>query len=170
MRRMRKLITHQLRQLIARGEGAMRGKVPVIVGVVLLLAWFASSASAEQFTLMVDVGSTASVGMGSGGMLSTGGGSITFNGQPMGTFMHTSQSVSMAGMMGSMETFQQRMITFQLPGIGTVFAMMTGGSPWTGATGIIMGGTDVAHGISGTVTVGAPVGTNQYPFVLTLDP
>lgn len=148
----------------------MRKQCLVIVGAVLLLGWFASSVSAQQFTFMVDVGSAASVGMGSGGTLSTGGGSITFNGQPIGTFMHTSQSVTMGGMMGSMESFQQRMITFQLPGIGTVFAMMTGGTPWTGATGIIMGGTDGAHGISGTVTVGAQVGTNQYPFVLTLDP
>ena len=95
---------------------------------------------------------------------------MTFNDQPVGTFMHMSQSMAMAGMMGQMESFQQRMISFQFPGFGTVFAMMAGGNPWSGATGIIMGGTDGAHGISGTVTVGAPVSPDHYPFVLTIAP
>jgi hypothetical protein len=146
----------------------MRRTWVVILGVVLLGS-FVATASADPITLIVDVGSSASVGMGMSGTLSTGGGLITLNNEAVGTLMHTTQSTTMPGMVG-MQSFQQRMITMQFPGIGTVFMMMVGGTPWTGATGIIMGGTDQVHGISGSVTVGTPVGANQYPFTLTLDP
>jgi hypothetical protein len=141
----------------------------VAIGIALLTLSSPISASAEQFTLMVDVGTSGSTMMGSG-TLSTGGGPVMFNGQSVGTFMHTSQSMTMQGMMGQMESFQHRMVTFQLPDIGTIFAMMSGGNPWTGAMGIIMGGTDAAQGISGTVTVGAQTSPNRYPFVLTITP
>jgi hypothetical protein len=143
--------------------------VAIAIALVLLALISPISASAGQFTLMVDVSSLGTTMMGSGA-LSMGGGPMTFNGQPVGTFMHTSQSMTMPGMMGQMESFQQRMITFQLPGIGTVFAMMAGGNPWTGATGIIMGGTDAARGVSGTVTVGDQASPNHYPFVMTIAP
>jgi hypothetical protein len=130
-----------------------------------------TDASAQQFTMIVDVGSsTTSVGMGPGAMLSTGGGAVIFDGQPIGTFMHTTQAMTMRGMMGQMASFQQRMVTFQLPGIGTIFAMMAGGNPWSGAKGIIMGGTDAVHAVSGVVTVGDAVSPNHYPFVVTLGP
>jgi hypothetical protein len=147
-------------------------QLAITVAVTALLTCASTTnASAQQFTMIVDVGSsTASVGMGPGGMLSTGGGTVTVDGQPIGTFMHTTQAMTMAGMMGQMASFQQRMVTFQLPGIGTVFAMMAGGNPWSGAKGIIMGGTDAAHGISGSVTVGDEVSANHYSVVVTLGP
>lgn len=144
-------------------------KLLLAVAVLVLALMCPINASAEQVTLVVDVSSSGSVMMGSG-TYTTGGGPITFNGQPIGTFMHTSQSMTMAGMMGQMESLQQRMLSFQFPGIGTVFAMMAGGSPWSGATGIIMGGTDGAQGISGTLTVGDQVSPNHYPFVLNIAP
>jgi hypothetical protein len=143
-------------------------KLWVAITLVLVALISPISASAEQFTLMVDVSSLGTTMMGSAAV-SMGGGPMTFNGQPVGTFMHTSQSMTMPGMMG-MESFQQRMITFQLPDIGTIFAMIAGGNPWTGATGIIMGGTDAARGVSGTVTVGNQASPNHYPFVLTIAP
>jgi peptidoglycan hydrolase-like protein with peptidoglycan-binding domain len=88
---------------------------------------------------------------------------------PMMQGMMRGMMETMQGMMG-MESFQQRMITLQLPGIGMVFGMMAGGAPWSGASGIIIGGTDGAHGVSGTVTVGAQVSPNRYPFVFNLGP
>jgi hypothetical protein len=159
---------------LLRGDPKLRGgenvkKLAVFVTVAAIIGIFSGVAGAQQFTLMVDVGSTSSLGMSSGGMLSTGGGPITFNDQAIGTFMHTSQTMTMLGMM-AMESFQQRMITLQLPGIGMVFGMMAGGAPWSGASGIIIGGTDGAHGVSGTVTVGAQVSPNRYPFVFNLGP
>ena len=144
-------------------------KLAVFVTVAAIVGIFSGVAGAQQFTLVVDVSSTSSLGMSSGGMLSTGGGPITFNNQAIGNFMHTSQTMTMQGMMG-MESFQQRMITLQLPGIGMVFGMMAGGAPWSGASGIIIGGTDGAHGVSGTVTVGAQVSPNHYPFLFNLGP
>jgi hypothetical protein len=137
----------------------------------LLVGVSTTNASAEQFTMVVDVGtSSTSMGMGPGAMLSMGGGTVTVDGQPIGTFMHSTQAMTMGGMMGQMTSFQQRMVTFQLPGIGTVFAMMAGGNPWTGAQGIIMGGTDTAHGVSGSVTVGNEVSPNHFLFMVTVEP
>ena len=58
-------------------------------------------------------------------------------------------------------------MSFDIPGMGTIFAMMAGGNPWTGGKGIIMGGTDGLQGVSGTFTVGAQVGATQYEFTCT---
>ena len=58
-------------------------------------------------------------------------------------------------------------MSFQFPGVGTVFAMMAGGNPWTGGEGIIMGGTEGAQGISGTFTLGDHVGPTRYHFNFT---
>jgi hypothetical protein len=129
-------------------------------------------AFAEQgpFTIIldVDVGSSASIGMGPGGMMgsfSMGGGPVSWLGQPHGVFVHNTPTVTMQGMMGQ-PSFQHRVMSFQIPGTGTAFVMMAGGSPWTGGKGIIMGGTDLLEGISGTVTVGDQVGPNLYPFTV----
>jgi len=121
-------------------------------------------------TLDVDVGAGASIGMGPGGMagsLMTGGGPVLLNGQQFGTLMHSSMTATMQGMMGQMQTLQHRLMSFEIPGMGTVFAMMAGGNPWTGGKGIIMGGTDGLQGVSGTFTVGNQVGPTGYQFTFT---
>ncbi|MFN3477503.1 MAG: hypothetical protein ACK4Z6_08160 [Candidatus Methylomirabilales bacterium] len=114
-----------------------------VVAAIALFGWgLLAEALAQQtqmVTLIMDVGSGSSIGMGMGGSLSQ-------------------------GMMGQVQAFQHRVMSFEFPGIGTCFAMMAGGNPWTGAKGIVMGGTDGCQGVSGTVEVGPPVGQNQYPF------
>lgn len=139
-----------------------------VVAAIALFGWgLLAEASAQQtqvVTLIMDVGSGSSIGMGMGGSLSTGGGPIFMNGQQIGTGMHTTQTTMMQGMMGQVQAFQHRVMSFEFPGIGTCFAMMAGGNPWTGAKGIVMGGTGGCQGVSGIVEVGPPVGQNQYPF------
>ncbi len=142
--------------------------------VVAMFGWGligdAMAAGPFMITLDVDVGSGASVSMmgpgGMGGSVMTGGGPVMFDGQPFGTMMLSSMTATMAGMMGG-QTLQHRMMSLELPGIGTVFAMMAGGNPWMGGKGIIMGGTEGAQGISGTFTVGDQVGPTRYHFTFT---
>lgn len=131
------------------------------------LLGFADPSAAETITLVVDVSTVGSIGMGSGGMggaMMTGGGPMAYQGQPIGMAMHTSQSATMPGMTGQMQTFQHRMMTFEFPGLGTAFAMLVGGTPWAGAKGILIGGTDALEGIAGRVSVGPAVGADTYPF------
>lgn len=145
-----------------------------LMAVVAMFMWVvamdATAAGAFVIMLDVDVGSGASLSMGTGpggmgGSVMTGGGPVVVDGQQFGLMMHSSMTSTMAGMMGP--TLQHRLMSFELPGIGTVFAMMAGGDPWTGGKGIIMGGTDGAHGISGTFTVGNQVELNRYQFTFT---
>jgi hypothetical protein len=123
-------------------------------------------------TLDVDVGTGASIhmGMGPGGMsgsIMAGGGPVELeDGEPFGTMMHSTVTSTMSGMMGG-QTLQQRMMSFEIPGVGTVFAMLHGGNPWTGGKGIILGGTDGLQGISGTFVVGDQIGSTKYPFTFT---
>ncbi len=148
-------------------------KIGLVAAVVLVFGWgLMGDAFAEQgpFTMIlsVDVGSSASIGMGPSGMMgsfSMGGGPVSWLGQPLGVFTHITPTVNMQGMMGQ-PSFQHRVMSFQLPGTGTAFVMMAGGSPWTGGKGIFMGGTDGLEGISGTVTVGDQVGPNLYEFIV----
>ena len=150
-------------------------RIGLVAAVVLVLGWGligdAMAAGPFMITLDVDVGSgtTINMGMGPGGMggsVMTGGGPMDWGGQPWGMMMHSTMTSTMAGMMGG-QTLQQRMMSFELPGTGTVFAMMAGGNPWTGGKGIIMGGTEGAQGISGTFTVGDQIGPTQYHFIFT---
>ncbi len=149
-----------------------RAFVAAVVAVFSLgLIGDVAAAGPFMITLDVDVGSGTSfnMGMGPGGMggsVMTGGGPVMFDGQPFGTMMHSTMTSTMAGMMGS-QTLQHRMMSLELPGVGTVFCMMAGGSPWMGGKGIIMGGTEGAQGISGTVTVGDQVGPTRYHFTFT---
>lgn len=146
----------------------------LVAAVMIAFGWAlmsdAMAAPPQVITLVVDVGSGTSInmGMGPGGMggsVTTGGGPVVVDGQQFGLMMHSSMTSTMAGMMG--QTLQHRLMSFELPGIGMVFAMMAGGNPWTGGQGIIMGGTGGAQGISGTFTVGAQVGATQYEFTCT---
>jgi hypothetical protein len=135
-----------------------------------------SALAAGPFILTVDVdvgpGSSIAMPMGPGGMsgtFMTGGGPIVSDGQQFGTLMHSTATATMQSMMGQ-QTLQHRMLTFDLPGLGTVFAMMAGGGPggsWSEGKGIIMGGTDGVHAISGSFTVGEQVGPTAYRFTLT---
>lgn len=94
-----------------------------------------------------------------------GGGPVYLReGTLFGAAMHSTMSSAMSGMMGQMQSLQHRLMTFEIPGMGTFFAMMTGGSPWSGGKGIIIGGTDGLEGLTGTFTVGDQVGPNLYPF------
>jgi len=145
-----------------------------VAAIVVVLSWGlvdnATPAGPFVITLDVDVGSGTSInmGMGPGGMggsVTTGGGPVVVDGQQFGLMMHSSMTSTMAGMMG--QTLQQRMMSFDIPGMGTVFAMMAGGNPWTGGQGIIMGGTGGAQGISGTLAVGDQVEPNHYRFTVT---
>ncbi|HLC22000.1 MAG TPA: hypothetical protein VJM10_07830 [Candidatus Methylomirabilis sp.] len=147
----------------------------LVAALVVVFGWGligdAMAAGPFMITLDVDVGSGTSfnMGMGPGGMggsVMTGGGPVMFDGQQFGLMMHSTMTSTMAGMMGG-QTLQHRMMSFELPGIGTVFGMMAGGSPWTGGKGIIMGGTEGPQGISGTFTVGDQVGPTRYPFTFT---
>jgi hypothetical protein len=116
--------------------------VMFFVGFMALGA-VAAAASPQTVTLIVDVGTGASIGMGPGGMagsVMTGGGSVSSQGHPVGTMMHATQT-----------------------------ATMSGGSPWTGAKGMILGGTDDLEGMSGSVTVGAAVGPTSFPFTFTIN-
>jgi len=128
----------------------------------------ATAAGPFMVTADIDVGSGATINMmGSGGM----GGSFMTGGGPMmdlddhqfGVMMYSTMSATMPGMMGG-QTLQQRMMSFQIPGGGTVLGMMAGGSPWMGGEGIIMGGTGGAQGMSGTFTEGNQVGPTRYRF------
>lgn len=125
----------------------------------------------QSVTLLVTVDPSASSNMmGPGGMtgsLATGGGPIAFQGQQIGMMMHSSQSATMQNMMNQTQSLQQRMMTFDFPGMGTMFALMTGGGPWTGGKGMIMGGTDALDGMSGSISVGPAVGPNTYEFTFT---
>lgn len=146
----------------------------LVAAVMIAFGWAlmsdAMAAGPFIITLDVDVGAGASIGMGPGGMggsVMTGGGPVLMNGQQFGTLMHSSMTATMQGMMGQTQTLQHRLMSFEIPGMGTVFAMMAGGNPWTGGKGIIMGGTDGLQGVSGTFTVGAQVGATQYEFTCT---
>lgn len=121
----------------------------------------------QSVTLLVTVGSGESLNMGMTGSLATGGGPIAFQGQQIGMMMHGSQSATMQNMMNQTQSLQQRMMTFDFPGMGTMFAVMTGGTPWTGGKGMIMGGTDALAGMSGSISVGPEVGPNTYEFTFT---
>ena len=147
----------------------------LVAAVMIAFGWAlmsdAMAAPPQVITLVVDVGSGTSLnmGMGPGGMggsIMTGGGPVLMDSQQFGTMMHSTMTSTMTGMMGG-QTLQQRMMSFDIPGMGTVFAMMAGGNPWTGGKGIIMGGTDGLQGVSGTFTVGAQVGATQYEFTCT---
>lgn len=148
----------------------------LVTAVMAVLCWglvgSAMAAPPQVITFVVDVGSGTSLnmGMGSGGMggsIMTGGGPVFMGSQQFGSMMHSTMTSTMTGMMGG-QTLQHRMMSFELPGLGTVFAMMAGGNPWTGGKGIIMGGTDGLQGISGTFTVGGQLGPNQYQFTCTI--
>ena len=152
----------------------MRMKIS-IAAVMVVLSWGlvgdATAVGPLMITLDVDVGSGTSfnMGMGPGGMggsVMTGGGRVVFDGQQFGLMMHNTMTSTMAGMMGG-QTLQQRMMSFELPGIGTVFGMMAGGNPWVGGQGIIMGGTGGAQGISGTYMVSDQIGPTRYHFTFT---
>lgn len=123
------------------------------MAAIVLFGWgLLDEASAQQtqmVTLIMNVGSSSSIGMGMGGSLSTGGGPIFMNGQQIGTGMHPTQTTIMQGMMGQGQAFQHRVMSFEFPGIGTCFAMMAGGNPWTGAKGIVMGEPIGARGFLG---------------------
>lgn len=147
----------------------------LVAAVVIAFGWGllgdAMAAPPQVITLVVDVGSGTSVnmGMGPGGMggsIMTGGGPVFKGSQQLGTMMHSTMTSTMTGMMGG-QTLQHRVMSFDIPGSGTLFAMMAGGNPWTGGKGIIMGGTDGFQGVSGTCTVGAQVGATQYEFTCT---
>lgn len=147
--------------------GSRRRRWVRAVVLAVLLLTLAGPSGAETITLVVDVSAAGSIGMGPGGMgggMMTGGGPMTYQGQPAGMAMHTSQSAAMPGMTGQVQTFQHRMLTFEFPGLGTAFAMLTGGTPWTGAKGILIGGTDALEGVTGRVSVGPAVGPDTYPF------
>lgn len=129
----------------------------------------AAEPTTSTAVLIVDVGTGASIGMGPGGMggsIMTGGRPVMFDGQQFGTMMHSSMTATMQGMMGS-QTLQHRLMSFELPGIGTFFGIMAGGSPWTGGTGMIIGGGVGLRGMYGTFTVGDEVGPNLYPFTFS---
>ena len=147
----------------------------LVAALAVVFGWgvatFAMAAPPQVITLVVDVGSGTSLnmGMGPGGMsgsIMTGGGPVLMDSQQFGTMMHSTMTSTMTGMMGG-QTLQQRMMSFDIPGKGTVFAMIAGGNPWTGGKGIIMGGTDGLQGASGTFTVGPQVGATQYEFTCT---
>lgn len=124
----------------------------------------------QSVTLLVTVDPSASINMGMTGSLATGGGPIAFQGQQIGMMMHSSQSATMQNMMNQTQSLQQRMMTFEFPGMGTMFALMTGGAPgtpWTGGKGMIMGGTDALAGMSGSISVGSAIGPNTYEFTFT---
>ncbi len=149
----------------------MRTKALAVATIALLgfgSVAHAASGDIVQVTLTVNVGSGASIGMGPGGMggsLTTGGGPVMSDNQQVGTFMHTTQMATMQGMMGG-QTLQQRIMSFEFSGFCTLFTMMAGGSTttWAGGKGFVMGGTDACEGLSGSFTVGDPVGPNLYPF------
>jgi hypothetical protein len=143
----------------------------VIIAMGLAAMGNAVAAQPMLITLDVDVGSGASIGMGPGGMggsIMTGGGPVLMNGQQSGTMMHSSMTATMQGMMGQTQTLQHRLMSFEVPGMGAIFAMVAGGNPWTGGKGIIMGGTDGLQGASGTFTVGNQLGPTRYEFICTL--
>jgi hypothetical protein len=154
-------------------------KVRTLVAAVMMvlsssLIEDAMAAGPFTATLDVDVGTgNTSVYMGGpGGMsgsMTTGGGPVELeDGQPFATMMYSMMTSRMSSMMGG-QMLQQRMISFEIPGSGTVFAMLEGGNPWTGAKGILLGGTDGVQGISGTFVVGDQIGSgsNKYPFTFT---
>ena len=147
----------------------------LVAALVVVFGWGlvgdAMAAGPFMITLDVDVGSGTSfnMGMGPGGMggsVMTGGGPVMLDGQQFGLMMHSTMTSTMAGMMGG-QTLQHRVMSLELPGIGTVFAMMAGGNPWMGGKGIIMGGTDGVQDISGFFTVGDQVGPTRYLFTFT---
>ena len=148
----------------------------LVAAVMIAFGWAlmsdAMAAPPQVITFVVDVGSGTSLnmGMGPGGMsgsIMTGGGPVYMGSQQFGTMMHSTMTSTMTGMMGG-QTLQHRVMSFDIPGMGTVFAMMAGGNPWTGGKGIIMGGTDGLQGASGTCAVGAQVGGTQYEFTCTI--
>ena len=148
----------------------------LVAAVMFAFGWAllgnAMAAPPQVMTFVVDVGSGTSLnmGMGPGGMsgsIMTGGGPIYMGGQQFGTMMHSTMTSTMTGMMGG-QTLQHRVMSHDIPGMGTIFTMMAGGNPWTGGKGIIMGGTDGLQGVSGTCTVGAQVGGTQYEFICTI--
>jgi len=152
----------------------------VVAAVIALFGWGlineATAAAPITAVLIVDVGSGTELPfpMGPGGM---GGSIMTGNGPvfgqdgvtPFGVAMHSTVTSTTQGMIGQMESLHHRVMSFELPGSATLFIMMTGGNPWKGAEGIIMGGTGWAQGISGIFTVGDEqgVGTHRFPFTFT---
>ena len=152
----------------------MRRTTALVVAVATMISWGlignATAGNPQTMTFIVDVGSGASIGMGPGGMggsIMTGGGPVILNNQQFGMMMHTSMTGTMQDMMGQPQTRMHHDMDFDIPGQGTVFAVMTGGNPWTGGKGMIMGGTDTLKGISGTFTVGDQVGSNRFQFNCT---
>lgn len=152
----------------------MKKAIALLTAVAGMIIWGtignATAGNPQTMTFIVDVGAGASIGMGSGGMggsVMTGGGPVIVNGQQFGMMMHTSMMATMQDMMGQMQSRQHHDMDFDIPGQGTAFAVMTGGNPWTGGKGMIMGGTDNLKGISGTFTVGDQVGPNRYQFTCT---
>ena len=148
----------------------------LVAAVMIAFGWGllgnAMAAPPQVITLVVDVGSGTSVnmGMGPGGMggsIMTGGGPVFMGSKQFGSMMHSTMTSTMTSMMGG-QALQHRTMSFDIPGMGTLFAMMAGGNPWTGGKGIIMGGTDGLQGVSGTCTVGAQVGGTQYELTCTV--